>query len=101
MIIITGSVELKPENKSEGVALGRDHSRRSRSEPGCIAHNCYVDAEDENRLHFFEKWESLEAVQTHFKVSESGEFVARMSQLAATPPRIELYRADPIEGAPS
>jgi len=97
MIIITGSAELGPDNREEGLRLGREHSARSRSEPGCIAHNCFEDAETPGRLHFFEKWEDMAAVQVHFAVPASGEFVRRLSALAQAEPTIEIYAADRIE----
>ncbi len=97
MIIITGSVELKPEHRDEAFKLGCEHSARSRGEPGCIAHNCYTDAEAPDRMHFFEKWKDADAVRTHFAVPESGDFVRRISAMATAQPLIEIFAAEQIE----
>ena len=97
MIIITGGVTLKPHERDAGIALGCEHSARSRAEPGCLSHRCCVDAEDPNRLHFFEQWADMRAVQAHFAVPESGAFVAQMRELAVDEPEIALYSAEPIK----
>ena len=97
MIIITGSVSVPDENRAEAIRLGCEHSARSRSEPGCVSHNCHVDAEDPSRIHFFERWQDMASVQAHFGVPESGDFVRRMAQLSTSPPEMQIYQAEPIE----
>ena len=80
MIIITGSATIRPEHFDAALKLGIEHSARSRAEPGCIAHNCHVDAEDSARIVFVEEWADMAAVKTHFAVLESGEFVAAVEK---------------------
>lgn len=53
----------KPETHQRMLELGIEHSRRSRAEPGCLAHNCHVDAETPNKIMFVEKWVDMAAVQ--------------------------------------
>ncbi|WFL77030.1 putative quinol monooxygenase [Altererythrobacter arenosus] len=100
MIIITGSVTLKPERREEAIALGLEHSQRSRTEPGCISHDCYITAGDPNRMHFFERWADAEAMKRHFAVPESGAFIRAVGAMASTPPEIAIYTAEEVEGAP-
>jgi len=100
MIIITGSVALDPAQRAEAIRLGCEHSARSRDEDGCITHNCYIDAEDENRMHFFEQWRDMEAVQKHFAVPESGAFVSQVTALASAPPEIAIYSGEAMQGLP-
>lgn len=99
MIIITGAIDLKPQSRDAAIALGCKHSARSRQEVGCISHNCYIDAENENRLHFFEQWTDMEAVQQHFAVPESAAFVQKVSSCAVTTPEIAIFEAEPT-GSP-
>ena len=96
MIIITGGIAMKPGHRDKAIALGTKHSARSRAEPGCIAHNVHVDAEDADRLVFVELWESMDAVQAHFAVPESGKFVRDLAALADGEPRMRIYRASEI-----
>ncbi len=93
MIIITGSVTILPEYRTEALALGVEHSIRSRAEPGCIVHNCHVDAEDANRIVFVEEWADMAAVKVHFAVSESGEFVQALGAMAVGTPVMRVYSA--------
>ncbi|MBX7526771.1 putative quinol monooxygenase [Qipengyuania vesicularis] len=97
MIIITGSAEIPEENREEAFRLGCEHSARSRGEPGCLAHNCYQDLESPGRMHFFEQWESVEAVRTHFAVPESGNFIRQVMALASAPPEIAIYSAEAVD----
>lgn len=97
MIIITGLLRLDPAKRDEAIALGCEHSERSRKEPGCLSHDCYLAADDPDRMHFFERWADLAAVRTHFSVPESGNFVRQLSACAVAPPEIAVYAADTLE----
>lgn len=96
MIIVTGSAIIKPDRREEALAAGIAHSARSRAEPGCIGHNCHIDAENPDRLVFVEHWADLSSLQTHFAVPESGAFVREMTALAVASPEIQLFQAQEI-----
>ncbi|WP_374525147.1 putative quinol monooxygenase [Sphingopyxis sp.] len=96
MIFITGHVIMTPEHRERMIALGAEHSARSRGEAGCLAHNCHVDIENPDRMMFVEEWESIDAVRAHFAVSASGAFVAEMRALSPEPPVIRIYAAEDI-----
>lgn len=91
---------MQPDQRERAIEIGCKHSARSRAEDGCLSHNCYLDAKDENRLHFFEQWRDMTAVKKHFAVPESGEFVRQITALASAPPEIAIYSAEKVEGAP-
>ncbi|HET6525753.1 hypothetical protein [Sphingopyxis sp.] len=55
MILITGHAILTPEHRERMIALGAEHSARSRIEPGCLTHHCHVDVENDLRLVFVEE----------------------------------------------
>ncbi len=97
MIIITGGIVMKPEHRAEALRLAIAHSSRSRAEPGCLAHNCHIDCEDENRLVFVEEWADMAAVQTHFAVPESGAFVRDLAALGKGAPWIRMFEAGELE----
>ncbi|MBL9070100.1 MAG: antibiotic biosynthesis monooxygenase [Sphingopyxis sp.] len=96
MILITGHVIMTPEHREHAIALGAEHSARSRAEAGCLAHNCHVDVEDPLRLVFVEEWESVDAVRAHFAVPASGAFVAEMRALSPEPPVIRIFAAEDV-----
>ena len=101
MIIITGSIRMKPEHRTEAIRLGIEHSTRSRAEPGCLAHNVHVDAEDATRLVIVEEWADMAAVQAHFAVPESGGFVKEVSAIATGRPEMRIYAAKEVPAADS
>ncbi len=94
MIIITGTVQGRPDSIDELIAASLEHVHRSRAEPGCISHAVHRDVEDENRLVFFEQWADLDAVRTHFAVPESSSFVIAAGELAVGRPTMHLYDAE-------
>ncbi|MGN6287825.1 MAG: putative quinol monooxygenase [Sphingopyxis terrae] len=96
MILITGHVILTPEHRERMIALGAEHSARSRGEAGCLAHNCHIDVETPDRLTFVEEWESVDAVRAHFALPAARAFVANMRALSPQPPAIRIYAADDI-----
>ena len=96
MIIITGSIRMDPEHRAEAIRLAIEHSTRSRAEPGCLAHNCHVDAEDAARLVFVEEWADMAAVQAHFAVPESGAFVRELSAMALGKPVMRIFGAEEV-----
>lgn len=99
MIVITGSVMTDAANRAEIEKLCVEHSRRSRTEPGCIAHNVHADCEQPDRLVFLEVWADGNAVRAHFGVPESGAFVNKVGALSTETPTIQIYRADEVSAA--
>lgn len=91
MIIVTGNVVVRPEALEEAVAVSLEHVRRSRSEPGCLLHSVHHDVEDPTRLVFLEQWADRAALDAHFAVPASVDFVTRLSELAAERPTMEIH----------
>ena len=96
MIIVTGSVQARPETLDEVLRLSLEHVRRSRLEPGCLLHSVHRDVEDPQRLVFLEHWLDRDALRAHFRVPASGAFATALGELAATPPTLDIYRAEPV-----
>ena len=97
MIIVTGSVRTTDATFDEAMRLSLEHVHRSRTEPGCLLHSVHRDAEDPLRLVFLEHWEDEAALARHFAVPASNEFVKALTPLAAEPPDMRIYRAQPVE----
>lgn len=97
MITVWGAIEAAPDHLAEVRRLSLEHVHRSRAEPGCISHSVQSDLENPNRLVFFEEWEDMAALQKHFAVPASGEFVRRAAALAVGPPDMKIYESTPVE----
>lgn len=93
MILVTGHVITRPETAARITELCVEHSRRSRSEPGCLAHNVHVDCEDPSRLVFVEQWADAGALKAHFAVPESIAFVREVQALAAARTEMNVFEA--------
>ena len=96
MLIVTGSIQARPDCIDQALTLSLAHVQRSRQEPGCLMHSVHRDAEDPLRLVFLEHWVDADALREHFAVPESGEFVRAVSALAAQPPEMTIYEARPV-----
>ena len=96
MVIVWGSIEAKAEKIEEVMQLSLAHVQRSRREAGCISHSVQSDLENGSRLIFFEEWEDMPALQAHFKLAESQDFVASVSSLAVGPPSMKIFTASQV-----
>jgi len=96
VILVTGSVKARPEMLAEVLRLSLEHVRRSRLEPGCLLHSVHRDVEEPNRLVFLEHWADRDALAVHFRVPASAAFAQTMGDLAAEPPTLEVYDAEPF-----
>ncbi|MEH6487489.1 putative quinol monooxygenase [Hyphomonas oceanitis] len=95
MIIVTGGVTTTPDNHDAILALSLEHVKRSRTEPGCMAHNVHVDCENQNRLVFLEYWLDAAALKTHFAVPASLDFVENVRQLASGTIEMAIFDSQP------
>jgi quinol monooxygenase YgiN len=95
VVIVTGSVRVRPEEIDRAIAVSLEHVQRSRQEPGCLLHSVHRDVEDESRLVFVEHWSDMSALHQHFAVPASGDFVRELTALAAQAPEMSIYTAEP------
>ena len=97
MIVVLGSVIVQSGKLEEALALSQQHVQRSRTEPGRIAHAVHLDPENPLRLVFVERWADQAALQVHFKVPASGQFVAALTGLLSEPPEMMVYSAEALQ----
>ena len=97
MILVNGSVTARSDSFDEVRRLSLEHVRRSRLEPGCLAHAVHVDCENPLRLVFAEQWADGAALAAHFAVPASREFVRSLKSLAAGVSTIEIFDATRLE----
>ena len=95
MLIVTGSVQARPDTIAEVLTRSLEHVHRSRAEPGCLLHSVHRDVEDPLRVVFVEQWADKPALATHFAVPASGAFVAGLADLTVGRPTLEIYDATP------
>jgi len=96
MIIVLGSVIAKPGQENAVRDLSLTHVKRSRAEPGCIAHNVSEDSENASRFVFVEYWQDMPALMAHFAVQDSQDFVRDLRPLLAETPEMKIFNAEEI-----
>jgi quinol monooxygenase YgiN len=96
MIIVTGSILAREDSYNDLLAICLEHVRRSRTEPGCLAHAVFQDAENPLRLVFLEEWADRASLEAHFAVPDSREFVKVVRELSAAPPEMNIFNAIPL-----
>jgi len=91
MIVVTGFAIASAETREEMLKLSVEHVMRSRREPGCLEHGVYVDAQDENKLHFYEEWFDEDALRQHFALEPSQTFAKALRGLAQDVGKMRIY----------
>lgn len=90
-MIVLGAVTGRADSIDRLTEISLEHVRRSRTEPGCLSHEVSVDAENPLRLVFVERWVDRAALDAHFAVPASLDFVTELQQLADGAPTMELH----------
>ncbi len=91
MIVIAGTITLDPAKRDEAFAAARDIMRETHKEEGNIEYVFSADLEDEGVVHIFEKWESQEALDFHFKTPHMAEFQAKVGSLGVKETKLEKF----------
>ncbi len=91
MIVIAASLPINPENRDAAIEASVKMARATREEPGCIEYAFHQDLEDPNRFHVFEKWESGEALEAHFKTPHMAAFQAVAGDFIKGPADAKRY----------
>ncbi|RZU02633.1 putative quinol monooxygenase [Rivibacter subsaxonicus] len=97
MILVTGSLVAREGGFEQALALSLEHVRRSRLEPGCLAHAVHIDAEDASRLVFVEQWADPPALKAHFALPASRAFARAIAALAVGEPQLSVFDATSID----
>ena len=96
-VLVTGSIQARPERIDELLALSLEHVRRSRTEPGCLAHSVHRDVEHPLRLVFVEEWADRTALLAHFAVPASRAFIKAAAACATDAPAMALYEVEALK----
>ncbi|SRR5713101_2654484 len=83
MIVISGSIPIKPEHCEEAKKLALWMAEETHKEAGCITYRFSSDLADPNTLMIFEEWESEEALGRHFKTEHMKRFQQQAPKLLA------------------
>jgi quinol monooxygenase YgiN len=93
MIVIAGSIVIRPDRRDEAVRVAVEMQRATEGEPGCVTYRFAADLVDPNTFRLFEEWESEAALARHFETPHMRTFRERIPALVAAPPQIHRYAA--------
>jgi len=65
--------------------------KASLAEPGCHVYAFSTDISDPTMVRITERWESMEALEAHFKMPHMAEFMAAMGDLQPSSVDIKCY----------
>ena len=103
MIIVHGTIRIKPDCRDQALTLARRMADATRSELGCISYDFYVGLSDPNTLMLFQEWESMEALMGHFQTDHMEEFLKELPDIVSgeiTTKRYAVQSVDEEESAP-
>jgi quinol monooxygenase YgiN len=85
MIVVTGRVQIAPENRERFIAVATEMCSRSREEQACRGYRVYADLEQDDRYVFVEEWADDDALQRHFAQPHTATFMGGLIPLLAAP----------------
>ncbi len=91
MIVVAGSIQIKPETRSEALSLALWMMEKTNAETGCISYRFSSALEDQNTILVFEEWESDEHLKAHFQAPHMAEFNAQLKNLVAGRSNVSRY----------
>jgi quinol monooxygenase YgiN len=103
VIIVHGTIPLRPECRDQALQLARQMAVATREEIGCISYDFYVGLSDPNTLMLFQEWESMEALMGHFQTEHMEEFLQQLPDLVSgeiTTKRYAVQSLDEEESEP-
>ncbi len=91
MILIAGSVSIRPDRREEAVRAARTMAEATVKELGCISYRFSADLADPAKLFIFEEWESDEALARHFQTEHMREFREKLPGIVAGASVVKRY----------
>lgn len=91
MIVIAGTIPIKPEHREEARQLALQMAKATQAEAGCLAYQFYADLADSHTFFIFEEWESEEALNRHFQTEHMKNFQQQAPKLLAGKINVKRY----------
>jgi quinol monooxygenase YgiN len=99
MIVIAGSVHVRPEARERAVAVALAMAKATMAEEGCRAYRFSADLADPTLFYLHEEWDDALALGRHFATPHMATFRAELPALLAAAPaftRFEVSASAPM-----
>ncbi len=97
MIIVHGTIPVRPDCREEALSLARRMADATRDEIGCISYDFYIGLADPNTLMLFQEWESMEALMGHFQTEHMDEFLKVLPSVVAGEITTKRYAVQSVD----
>lgn|SRR5690606_37726900 len=91
MIIIAGTLRVKPELQQQAVETFLTMAQHSAAQNGCLSYYFYTDPHDPTRFFVFEQWTDEETLRAHGWSPQMVEFRRQRAPLIAGEVDIKRY----------
>lgn len=91
MIVVLGSVVVRPEARDRIAAAAAELAAASRREPGCHAYAFSTDLRTPEQFYVHEIWDSLDAMHRHLQEPRVQAFLGLVGEAATAPPVVMRY----------
>lgn len=81
MIVVTGTIDVHPEDVWPATTIAAEMVRRTEREEGCLSYRFYVDINHLTRFRLYEEWRDETALAEHMKTPHMEAFLARIADL--------------------
>ena|SRR5688572_15704583 len=97
MIVLVARVHVKPSKREDFIKVAQGMLEPSRDEKGCISYNFFADTLDSGFFHFFEEWESQEALKKHSQSDHYQRYSQAIAELLEKPSELRVYTVSKVE----
>lgn len=97
MIIVHGTIPIRPECREQALDLARRMADATRTELGCISYDFYVGLSDPNTLMLFQEWESMDALMAHFQTEHMEEFLQELPDIVSGEITTKRYAVQSVD----
>lgn len=91
MFNIAGTIVINPEREARARELIAVLVAATRAEPGNVSYEYFLALDDPGRFHFFEEWETQEAIDAHNASTHLADFMAAAGELEISHVEINQY----------
>lgn len=99
MIVISGRLRVRADQRDRAVAAAAALMSATRAEEGCAEYTFSADLSDPDTFCFFERWDSEEALKSHQRAPHMKEFMGVAAEVlagAAEGTRYEVSGSAPL-----
>ena len=82
MIVVAGTVRVRPERRAEAVRVAVAMAEATRAEPGCLSYRFAADLADPDTFLVFEEWEDEATLARHFATEHMATFRRAVPRMA-------------------